>query len=172
MKKSTTLRSGWRKRIIGLSTSMAMGIAALVSTVSLSACSKDDESVIEHMNKESEKFYAYWGENLSYLQGIWVEESKKNDPGAGYTIIKDDGNFESVDMLDSNRSRSGNIGQVAGDKNLLIFSNYWANWRLDLHAEWANDSHTRLKTYPDGTDPNQRAEYWVKVNSIPANWVR
>lgn len=136
------------------------------------SCSKSDDDLNSYLDGESNKFDAYWGKDLSYLQGVWVKETEKDDPSAGYTQINSDGTFTSVMMIDSNRSRSGNIGQMTGDVKMLIFMDSWGHWRQDVHAEWANENHTRLKTYYDGMDPKLYTVYWVKIDKIPANWVK
>lgn len=166
-KKSNDLLSAIRKVAMGAMVCLGM----MATTQALTACSSsDDDNLEDHINKESEKFHAYWGENLAYLQGVCVEEADKNNPNAGYTEIKSDGTFTSVNMLDSSRSRSGYVGQVVGDVKMLDFRDSWGNWGAMIHSEWADNSHTRIKTYRDGMDPNKYTVYWVKLNGIPANW--
>ena len=114
MKKSTTLRSGWRKRIIGLSTSMAMGIAALVSTVSLSACSSSDgEGSGEQINIEE------------YLAG---KEWAANSTSGTYSYYKNHMVYYEADgsVTSGGLASEPNVGfgywQIAGDRLNTTFT--------------------------------------------------
>ena len=161
-----------KKRILSTirKSALALCMAAIpgiVTTATLSSCSGD--SVQEQWDKEEESMTNYWGKDYSYLEGIWVEEPEKDNPSAGYTIVKPGRLYESVNMVTQNRVVSGSLTFYHSETHGVKFGD--AN---TLSLKWLDSSHTRIEVhsfnpYTDEVYPEVVA-VWVKVSSIPSGW--
>lgn len=148
-------------------TMMAMGTVAFTS---MTSCSKN-ESLTEKIDKEESNLYAYWGENLSYLQGIWVKEEDKNDPSAGYIEVRGVNDVISYKFFSLYVSKCI-IGTTIGDVNLIFFKG--ENIGQHYYAKWTDSTHSKLEMcdYNQYTGEIDYASkrYWIKLSKAPSGW--
>lgn len=163
MKKiSKKLKSqGWLTHFLSIAYAVGIGITTLTMTASLSAC--DKETPAEAFDKEDKAMQQYWGNDYSYLNGIWVEES---NPTGSYTVIEPGRKYKSVNMVVPGRVVNGTMTFYHSETHGVKFDggNYFS-------LIWLNDSHTRIEVhsfnpYTEETDP-EVAVIWKKVDAIP-----
>jgi len=144
-----------------------MAAVGTTTTLCLSAC--DKESPAEAFEKEEKVMTEYWGENYSYLNGIWIEEEDKSNPSAGYTVIEPGRHYKSVNMVVPGRVASGGLSFYHSETHAVKFDegNYYS-------LKWVNASHTRIEVYNFNpyTDEvgKELVTVWIKVSSIPSGW--
>lgn len=146
---------------------LTMTVMGIIGIGSLAAC--DSESPAESLDKEQKTFEEYWGKSKEYLNGIWVSESEKDNPTAGYVIIENGEKFNSVNLISQNRAESGSLLFYGNGTHGVQFGSV-----NTYSLEWLNNSHTRLgvhsfNSFTYEVDPDV-ADIWIKVPTIPSGW--
>lgn len=146
---------------------LTMVVIGVAGAGSLTAC--DSESPAEALDKDQKAMEEYWGKNKSYLNGIWVSESEKDSPTAGYVIIENGEKFNSVNLISTNRAENG---------SLLFYGNGTQGVQFGsvntYSLKWLNSSHTRLEVHRFNSFTfevdSDVADIWIKVPTIPSGW--
>lgn len=144
-----------------------------VCVMALIGCTKEHgEEYWEEMNRETE---SYW--NAEDMAGVWIDESEKDKPNAGYVEIHADGTYDSAYLLPIGASdmNSGKLLYRFKHKHIILFDN--PRCRYEYYIEWMNKEHTRMKmrqSYNDepiDEDIEPYTKYWIKVPAKPSGWV-
>lgn len=148
-----------------------LAVLCMAVVMGFTACSGDEESISDALERDNKNITAYWGEDMCWLNGFWVEEQDVDNPNAGYTEITASG-WSSVNMLESNRVCSGHLATRLGNINSVGFSKnsgstYW------FYIKWADATKKRLEMYQEDAKGNPIKEtknYWVKIDKKPSAW--